>query len=123
MSNNKALIEEIEANLQTIRNSRANGQLPSDERVQLLSRAVTALYQSERDRTQAITDAITAEDQANNLAGDVAQMERELTDQATVIRYALLVLRDPLLNNAMVKRAIAILSSTPTTDTGTEGTR
>ena len=44
-----------------------------------------ALALSERDRTQAITDAITAEDQANNLAGDVAQMEQKLTEQAATL--------------------------------------
>ena len=70
--------------------------------------------------TRSPIEAIALNDEA---AEALAQSERELIDQATVIRYALLVLRDPLLNNAMVKRAIAILSSTPTTDTTAEGTR
>jgi len=52
MSDNTALIAEIEANLQSVRRSRANGQLPSDSRLQLLSRAVTALSRAERELTE-----------------------------------------------------------------------
>ena len=51
MSENPELIKEIEANLQSVRRLGANGQLPSDPRIQLLARAVTALMQSERDLT------------------------------------------------------------------------